>query len=95
MLILVTYDVSTVDAKGRRRLRSVAKECMNYGQRVQNSVFECYVDNSQALKLKATLIKLISGDEDSLRFYWLGNVPRTEHYGVKAKPDLENDTLIM
>ena len=55
MLVLVTYDVSTVDASGKSRLRKVSKECVNYGQRVQNSVFECLVDSSQALQLKARL----------------------------------------
>ena len=73
MMTLVSYDVSTVDAAGRKRLRKVAKECVNYGQRVQNSVFEVDVDYGTFLKLKDRLIKIIDEEQDSLRFYYLGN----------------------
>ncbi len=73
MLVLITYDVSTQSAEGKTRLRKVAKECVNYGQRVQNSVFECILDASQLLLLKDRLVSLISEKEDSLRFYYLGN----------------------
>lgn len=85
MLVLITYDVSTQDSAGKKRLRKVAKECVNYGQRVQNSVFECILDASQALILKDKLISLIDKDKDSLRFYYLGNKYQTkvEHVGVE------------
>ena len=85
MLVLITYDVSTQDGAGKRRLRKVAKECVNYGQRVQNSVFECILDASQALLLKDKLLSIIDETQDSLRFYNLGNNYETkvEHYGAK------------
>ncbi|MCD8337945.1 MAG: CRISPR-associated endonuclease Cas2 [Lachnospiraceae bacterium] len=91
MLVLITYDVSTVDGAGRRRLRKVAKECVNYGQRVQNSVFECVVDASQSLLLKDALLKLIDPEKDSLRFYYLGNNYKTkiEHFGAKNTYEAE------
>ena len=69
MLVLITYDVSTQDKAGKTRLRKVAKECVNYGQRVQNSVFECILDASQTLILKDKLLSLIDEETDSLRFY--------------------------
>ena len=72
MLILVTYDVNTETPEGKARLRRVAKQCVNYGRRVQNSVFECIVDNTQAVQLKASLEALIDRRTDSLRFYYLG-----------------------
>ncbi|MCL2842377.1 MAG: CRISPR-associated endonuclease Cas2 [Oscillospiraceae bacterium] len=86
MLLLITYDVSTQDAAGRRRLRKVAKLCVDYGQRVQNSVFECAVDATEARLLKARLADLIDPELDSLRFYELGNRYRDkiEHVGAKA-----------
>ncbi|MCD7922409.1 MAG: CRISPR-associated endonuclease Cas2 [Clostridiales bacterium] len=91
MLMLITYDVSTVDSAGRKRLRKVAKECVNYGQRVQNSVFECIVDASQSLLLKDSLLRLIDPEEDSLRFYYLGNNYKTkiEHFGTKTTYETE------
>lgn len=73
MMVLITYDVSTEDNTGKTRLRKVAKECVNYGQRVQNSVFECLLDASQALLLKKHLLELIDLEKDSLRFYYIGN----------------------
>ena len=84
MLVLITYDVNTQTAAGRKRLRQVAKECTNYGQRVQNSVFECILDNAQSIALKATLEDIIDTEKDSLRFYYLGNKYQTkiEHIGV-------------
>ena len=84
MMTLVSYDVSTVDAAGRKRLRKVAKECVNYGQRVQNSVFEVDVDYGTFLKLKDRLMKIIDEEQDSLRFYYLGNnwKRRVEHIGA-------------
>ena len=84
MLVLVTYDVNTENATGKARLRKVAKQCVNYGRRVQNSVFECILDNAQSIALKATLEDIIDTEKDSLRFYYLGNKYQTkiEHIGV-------------
>ena len=95
MLVLITYDVSTSGIGGTKRLRKVAKVCQNYGQRVQNSVFECIVDASQFASLKIELSKLIDEEQDSLRFYKLGMNYKTkvEHIGVKESLDLE-DPLI-
>lgn len=96
MLVLITYDVSTQDATGKSRLRKVAKECVNYGQRVQNSVFECILDSSQLLLLKDRLVSLINEKEDSLRFYYLGNNYRAkvEHFGSKASYEAEGILMI-
>lgn len=96
ILVLITYDVSTQSAAGRKRLRKVAKECVNYGQRVQNSVFECLLDSSQLLILKDRLISLIDINEDSLRFYYLGNKYQTkiEHFGVKISYEPEGILMI-
>ncbi len=94
--MLITYDVSTQDADGKKRLRKVAKECVNYGQRVQNSVFECMVDASQALLLKDKLLSLIDEKQDSVRFYYLGNQYQTkvEHFGVKDSYEAEGVLMI-
>lgn len=91
MLMLVTYDVSTEAPGGQRRLRRVAKICLDYGQRVQNSVFECEVEPAQWVTLKARLIAEINPEKDSLRFYRLGaeGRRRIEHVGAKAALDLE------
>lgn len=96
MLVLITYDVSTQDAAGKKRLRKVAKECVNYGQRVQNSVFECMLDASQILILKDKLKSLIDEGQDSLRFYYLGNKYQTkiEHFGVKTAYEPEGVLMI-
>ncbi len=96
MLVLITYDVSTQSAAGKSRLRKVAKECVNYGQRVQNSVFECILDASQLLLLKDRLVTLINEKEDSLRFYYLGNNYRTkvEHFGCKSSYEAEGTLMI-
>ena len=96
MLVLITYDVSTQDGAGKTRLRKVAKECVNYGQRVQNSVFECIVDTSQALRLKNSLLSLINKEQDSLRFYYLGNKYETkvEHFGTKATYEAEGVLIV-
>ena len=85
MMVLISYDVSTIDAAGKSRLRKVAKECQNHAQRVQNSVFEADLDYSTFLKLKEKLLKLIDKEKDSLRFYYLGNnwERRIEHIGAK------------
>lgn len=91
MLVLITYDVNTEDAVGRRRLRQVAKECVNYGQRVQNSVFECVVDAAQCTMIKHKLTQLIDPEKDSLRFYNLGNQyhSKVEHVGAKETYDAQ------
>lgn len=96
MMTLVSYDVSTVDAAGRKRLRKVAKECVNYGQRVQNSVFEVDVDYGTFLKLKDRLMKIIDEEQDSLRFYYLGNnwKKRVEHIGAKETYDPEGSLIL-
>ena len=96
MMTLVSYDVSTVDAAGRKRLRKVAKECVNYGQRVQNSVFEVVVDYGTFLKLKDRLMKIIDEEQDSLRFYYLGNnwKRRVEHIGAKETYDPEGSLIL-
>ena len=85
MLVLITYDVNTEDAAGRRRLRLIAKQCVNYGQRVQNSVFECLLDPAQCRSLQAKLLKIMDPAKDSLRFYYLGSKyeSKIEHFGAK------------
>ena len=91
MLVLVTYDVSTTSSGGSKRLRRVSKMCQNYGQRVQNSVFECVVDATQFEVLKNELKKIIDMEQDSLRFYRLGKNYKTkvEHIGIKESLDIE------
>ena len=85
MLVLMTYDIDIAEAARARRLRRVAKQCVNYGVRVQNSVFECQVDAAQYTKLKHLLLKEIDEEKDSLRFYSLGNHynGKVEHFGVQ------------
>ena len=85
MLVLITYDVNTEDAAGRRRLRRIAKQCVNYGQRVQNSVFECMLDAAQCRLLQAKLLSIMDHEKDSLRFYYLGKryENKIEHFGAK------------
>ncbi|MGN1113789.1 MAG: CRISPR-associated endonuclease Cas2 [Oscillospiraceae bacterium] len=96
MMTLVSYDVSTTDSKGRTRLRKIAKECQNYGQRVQNSVFELDVDYSTFLKVKDKLLEIIDEDKDSLRIYYLGNnwQRRIEHFGIKETYNPEGILII-
>lgn len=91
MLTVITYDVSTEDAAGRRRLRKVARHCVNYGQRVQNSVFECVADAATMVRIKSELVELIDPGKDSLRFYYLGNKYQTkiEHVGAKRTYEAE------
>lgn len=95
MLVLITYDVNTEDAAGRKRLRQIAKQCVNYGQRVQNSVFECLLDAAQCRLLQAKLCKIMDQEKDSLRFYYLGNryENKIEHFG--AKQTYEPEGLLM
>ena len=96
MMVLVTYDVNTEDNAGKRRLRKVAKYCQNYGQRVQNSVFECLIDPSQLTHLKDHLENLVDLEKDSLRFYYLGNnwKNRVEHIGAKEPVNIDGTLII-
>ncbi|MBS3901708.1 MAG: CRISPR-associated endonuclease Cas2 [Dethiobacter sp.] len=96
MMVLITYDVSTTSPEGRKRLRNVAKQCVNFGQRVQNSVFECLLEPAQFVMLKNTLEKIINKDEDSLRYYSLGSNwrRRVEHVGVKSAFDPEGSLIV-
>ena len=91
MLVLITYDVNTETSAGRKRLRKVAKKCVDHGQRVQNSVFECEVDPAQWAALRARLMAEVDLEQDSLRFYRLGasGRARVEHMGAKPVLDLE------
>lgn len=95
MLVLITYDVSTENAAGRKRLRRVARECLNYGQRVQNSVFECQLDSAQLRTVESVLERLIDWERDSLRFYVVGSAyeGKVKHIGVKPSFDV-TDPLI-
>lgn len=95
MMVVVSYDVSTVRPAGRRRLRRVAKICKDFGQRVQNSVFECVVDPEHWTMLRHRLLKVYDAEEDSLRFYFLGRNwrKRVEHHGAKATLDLEGPLI--
>ncbi len=95
MLVLITYDVNTQDGEGRRRLRRVAKACRDFGQRVQNSVFECEIDPARWALLRATLINEIEAGKDSLRFYQLGasGKRRVEHIGAKPALDMDGPLL--
>lgn len=95
MLVLITYDVNTETSAGKKRLRRVAKQCVNYGTRVQNSVFECVLDNAQCLQLKAILTDIIDESVDSLRFYYLGNQKkaRVEHVGVSKGIQVEEPLI--
>ena len=95
MLVLITYDVSTETAGGRTRLRKVAKECLNYGQRVQNSVFECVVDAAKCRETQYKLLSIIDMNTDSLRFYYLGNhyKQKVEHFGAKQTLDITEPLL--
>ena len=96
MMVLISHDVSTIDSAGRTRLRKVAKECQNHAQRVQNSVFEANLDYSTFLKLKDRLLRLIDQEQDSLRFYYLGNnwEHRVEHIGAKKTYNPEGVIII-
>lgn len=97
MMVLVSYDVSTIDKQGQARLRRAAKACLDYGQRVQNSVFECDIDPAQWATLRARLESIVKPEFDSLRYYYLGSnwQRRVEHYGAKPTMDLKNDPLIV
>ena len=96
MLVLITYDVNTKTPEGRKRLRQVSKACQNYGQRVQNSVFECEVEAGEFLKVKDRLVRLVNTETDSLRFYNLGNKGqnKVEHIGAKPSFDVSEPLII-
>lgn len=95
ILVLITYDVNTETNSGKKRLRKVAKQCVNYGKRVQNSVFECVLDTAKCREVKEILSSLIDTEKDSLRFYYLGDNYRNkvEHIGAKETFSVE-DVLI-
>jgi len=94
-MVLVAYDVSTKDNRGARRLRRIAKHCLDFGQRVQNSVFECDVDPEQWTRLKLRLLDEYDSTEDSLRFYFLGANwdRRVEHHGTKPTIDMRGPLI--
>ena len=96
MYILITYDVSTIDVAGRRRLRQVAKTCQDYGQRVQNSVFECLVDSAQKVILVNKLVSIIDETRDSLRIYYLGKDYKShiESFGRETSYEAEGELII-
>ncbi|MCD7903230.1 MAG: CRISPR-associated endonuclease Cas2 [Oscillospiraceae bacterium] len=96
MLVVIAYDVNTEDAAGQRRLRKLAKQCVNYGQRVQNSVFECSLDAAQYRLLKVKLCAIMDVERDSLRFYNLGNNyhDRVEHFGIKGGYDAAEPLIL-
>lgn len=96
MMVLVAYDVSTQSPRGRARLRRVAKACENYGQRVQNSVFECLLEPAQWVAFRARLLEVYDEEEDSLRFYFLGKnwKRKVEHVGAKPSYDPEGPLIV-
>ncbi|MEG2126491.1 MAG: CRISPR-associated endonuclease Cas2 [Bacteroides sp.] len=96
MMVLITYDVETTSPTGQKRLRKVAKQCVNYGQRVQNSVFECLVNPAQFSELKQKLANIIDKDKDSIRFYFLGNnwERRIEYIGILTSYNPEAELII-
>ena len=96
MMVVVSYDVATTSTAGRRRLRRVAKICLDFGQRVQNSVFECVVDPTQWTDLRLRLLSAFEETEDSLRFYFLGSnwKGRVEHFGIKTVLDLDDPLVV-
>lgn len=96
MLVLITYDVNTESTAGKKRLRKVAKICVNYGQRVQNSVFECVMDAALCCTVKHKLEQIADPQKDSLRFYYLGDHYKTkvEHFGAKPTFDVEDSLVV-
>ena len=96
MMVLITYDVETLDSAGKKRLRKVAKQCVNFGQRVQNSVFECLLDPGQLAILKHRLVGIIDKEKDSLRVYYLGNAHKNkvEQFGKQNAYDPEDSLVI-
>ena len=96
MYVIIGYDVSTTTVDGKKRLRKVSKACQNYGQRVQNSLFECCIDYGTFLKLKSELENIIDKNKDSLRYYYLGNKweKKVEHVGVKPSYNPQGTLMI-
>ena len=96
MLVLITFDVNTETPLGKKRLRQVAKQCVNYGQRVQNSVFECVLDAAKCREVQHKLEQIIDKDKDSLRFYYLGNNYKNKvvHMGAKESFDVEGTLIV-
>lgn len=96
MLVLITYDVNTETNAGKKRLRKVAKVCVNYGQRVQNSVFECVMDSALFCTVKHKLEQIVDPEKDSLRFYYLGDSYKTkvEHFGAKPSFNVEGPLIV-
>ena len=97
MLLLITYDVGVTTSAGRKRLRRISKTCLDYGVRVQHSVFECDISPAQWVELKAALLEIFDPNQDSLRFYSLGRnwQRKVEHHGTKPTLDVLKDTLIV
>ena len=95
MMVLITYDVKTETEAGKSRLRKVSKKCQDYGQRVQNSVFECLIDPAQLKQLQDALLKIVDPEVDSLRYYYLGDnwKHRVQHVGAKPGIDLEGTII--
>lgn len=96
MMVIISYDISFEDRNGVTRLRKIAKICQNYGQRVQNSVFECIVDYQTFLLIKKSILDIMDKNSDSVRFYLLGNnfTGKIEHYGAKHTLDLTSTLII-
>lgn len=96
MMVLITYDVNVTTEAGKSRLRRVAKQCVNHGQRVQNSVFECLLDPAQFAELKHRLEEIVEPRTDSLRYYFLGTnwKSRVEHFGAKSAYDPEGVLMV-
>jgi CRISPR-associated protein Cas2 len=96
MFVLITYDVNTQDEGGKKRLRHIAKQCVNYGQRVQNSVFECVIEPAKLKEVQHKLEKIMDKEKDSLRFYYLGNnyKNKVEHIGTKSSYDVEGPLIV-
>lgn len=96
LLVLITYDVNTQTDSGKKRLRKVAKQCVNFGRRVQNSVFECEMDAAKCREVKAILVDIIDESKDSLRFYYLGNnyKNKVEHIGAKESFDIKGPLIL-
>lgn len=96
MVVLITYDIQTLDKAGQRRLRRIAKACESYGQRVQFSVFECKITPALWTTLKAKLLDIFNPKEDSLRFYYLGeyDMQQAEHHGTKQSIDFDAPLIV-
>lgn len=97
MMVLITYDVETTTREGRKRLRQVAKQCLNFGQRVQNSVFECVLDPAQFASLKFLIEDIVDKNKDSVRFYYMGNnwEKKVDHIGIKVSANFEDDVFLI